>query len=130
MKRPHHRSDWLGHWTDQKEMRQILSGLMHRRADSSEEEMASELNQTRHRLVILVLIAAYVFLINSTFTPEFSISPGGKMVLIYYGFYTRSRWACILPPGAGPAITPSGVSSRSLPMPDRWLSALPASRSP
>ncbi len=88
MKRPHHQSDWLGHGTDQREMREILSGLMRRRSDSSEEEVASELNQTRHRLVILVLIATYVLLINSTFTPEFSISPGGKMVLIYYGFYT------------------------------------------
>ncbi|MCZ8324667.1 MAG: ATP-binding protein [Sphingomonadaceae bacterium] len=88
MNRPHHRSDWPGQWMDWREMRQILSGLMHRRADSSEEEIASELNQTRHRLVILVLIATYVVLINSSFTPEFSISPGAKMVLIYYGFYT------------------------------------------
>jgi signal transduction histidine kinase/CheY-like chemotaxis protein len=93
MNRPHAESDWQTHRMARGNMRQILAGLMHRRPDSSEEEIASELNQTRHRLVILVLISAYVFLINSSFTPEFSISPGAKTVLTYFAFYTPAAIA-------------------------------------
>lgn len=68
-------------------MRTNLLDLFRRQPVISAEEMDSELNQTRHRLVILVLISAYVFAINSAFSPEFSITPGAAIVLIYFSFY-------------------------------------------
>ncbi|MFN5901459.1 MAG: hybrid sensor histidine kinase/response regulator [Novosphingobium sp.] len=74
-------------------MRSVLADLFHRQPGTSAEEEASELNQTRHRLVILVVISLYVFVINSSFTPAFSISPGAVMVLGYFAFYTPAALA-------------------------------------
>lgn len=73
-----------------------LAALLQRQPGTSAEEEASELNQTRHRLVILVLISAYVFLINATFTPRVSLTPGAVTVLSYFAFYGPMALALFL----------------------------------
>lgn len=68
-------------------MWQFLLQPFQRQADSRADEAQSELNQTRHRLVILVIISAYIFAANISFQPQLMLSRGARLVLTYYAFY-------------------------------------------
>ena len=68
-------------------MWEFLFRPFRRQSDSRPDEALSELNQTRHRLVILVLISTYVFAANFSLEPRPMLSPGAVLVLSYFAFY-------------------------------------------
>jgi len=74
-------------------MWQFLLKPFQRQPNSRPDEAQSEMNQTRHRLVILVIISIYIAAANISFEPEPVLSRGATLVLIYFAFYAPAALA-------------------------------------
>jgi signal transduction histidine kinase len=74
---------------------------------STDEDAATEQNQTAHRLVVLSIIAAYVVLTGTLLSPDPGICPSSLAILQFYGWYTPVAlalfWAVRHWPGHYPA---------------------------